>query len=534
MNVTHDPIRSLEHRGPAAPSSNHPRAPRQRPQRLTPGLLSLCMVLGGADVELNSAESARNRDAVAIATPTGSGTPSAVSVSTNALTLHEVLDSVRQQYPPMLAALIERDVAAGRLRSAQGPFDFQFFSRLFDAPSGYYQSTSVDTGFEQFTGIWGSTLFGGYRITTGGVLPDYEKSRTQGSGEPRIGFRLPLLRDGSIDRRRASLIKAKLDKELADPVIHRQQIDFIRAATAGYYGWLAAGERLRLSESLLRIARERMDALKTQVDSGLIPRIVLTDNQRLIVSRELAVVQARRRFEAAALALSLFYRDAGENPTVAARDRLPPTLPSPEGPEASLLQQDLQRALMTRPELKRLGLTREKLEVDQRQARNQLLPNLDAGVSASRDYGDYRYKDQTQTEVQVGVELRVPLQRREAKGRLAEVEAQLEQISREQQFAKDRIQTEVRDSFSAWSAAHEQTLQARINVRLALELQEAETERFARGASDLLALQLREQAAFDAQVSAVDIDADCFRAQADYRAATVAERLSAMAAPKGR
>ena len=43
-----------------------------------------------------------------------------------------------------------------------------------------------------------------------------------------------------------------------------------------------------------------------------------------------------------------------------------------------------------------------------------------------------------------------------------------------------------------------------------------------------------EQAAFDAQVSAVDIDADCFRAQADYRAATVVERLSTATPPRGR
>ena len=481
---------------------------------------ALCLILGSFFPGLQAAETP--------STPPTTASPSA----TSALTLHEVLDSVRQQYPPMLAALIERDVAAGRLQSARGTFDFQFFSRLFDAPSGYYQSTTVDTGFEQFTGLWGSTLFGGYRVTTGGLLPDYEKSRTQGSGEPRIGFRLPLLRDGSIDRRRATLIKARLDKELADPVIHRQQIDFIRAATAGYYGWLAAGERLRLSEALLRVARERMDTLKTQSESGLVARIVLTDNRRLIVSRELAMVQARRRFEAAGLALSLFYRDGQENPTVATRERLPPSLPIPVGPEASLLQQDLQRSLTVRPELKRLSLTQEKLAVDQRLARNQLLPNLDAGVSANRDYGDRRYKDQTETEVQVGVELRVPLQRREAKGRVAEIESQLEQITHEQRFARDRIQTEVRDSFSAWSAAHEQTLQARLNVELAVELQEAETERFMRGATDLLALQLREQAAFDAQVSAVDIDADCFRAQADYRAATVAEKLSISAPAK--
>ena len=537
MNVSPTTAEGMDHDPHPDPSGSHrtglgrsgvSRGGNRR-SLVLPGITSIAGVVLGVVGTLVTgsclaAEPAPQAAAPAPARAPGVPPPSR-SIATNALTIHEVLDSVRGQYPPMLAALIERDVAAGRLQSAQGTFDLQFFSRLFDTPSGYYRSTTVDTGVEQFTGLWGSTLFGGYRVATGGLLPDYEKSRTQGSGEPRIGFRLPLLRDGSIDRRRAALLRARIEKDLADPIIHRQQIDFIRTATAGYYGWLAAGERLRLSEALLRIARERMAALRTQADSGLIPKIVLTDNQRLIVSRELAVVQARRRFEAAGLALSLFLCDGQENPVVAGRDRLPPALPMPEGPEASLLQQDIVRALTVRPEVRRLGLTQDRLEVDRRLAKNQLLPNLDAGVTASRDYGDRRYKDQTETEVQVGVELRVPLQRREAKGRVAEVEAQLEQNAREQQFARDRIQAEVRDSFSAWSAAHEQTLQARLNVRLAVELQEAETERFARGATDLLALQLREQAAFDAQVSAVDIDADCFRAQADYRAATVAEPL---------
>lgn len=58
--------------------------------------------------------------------------------STNALplALGEVLDSVTNQYPPMLAALIERDFVAGRLRSAQGAFDFTVFSKLFGTPQG--------------------------------------------------------------------------------------------------------------------------------------------------------------------------------------------------------------------------------------------------------------------------------------------------------------------------------------------------------------------------------------------------------------
>ncbi len=98
--------------------------------------------------------------------------------------------------------------------------------------------------------------------------------------------------------------------------------------------------------------------------------------------------------------------------------------------------------------------------------------------------------------------------------------AQLEQLINDERFARDRIAAEVRDAASALAAAHEQIQQARLNASLAAELQAAEAERLRRGASDLLALQLREQAAFDAKVTEVDALAEYFRALADYRAAT--------------
>jgi outer membrane protein TolC len=70
------------------------------------------------------------------------------------------------------------------------------------------------------------------------------------------------------------------------------------------------------------------------------------------------------------------------------------------------------------------------------------------------------------------------------------------------------------------AAAHEQIEQARLNATLAAELQAAEAERLRRGAADLLAVQIREQAAFDAQVTEVDALTEYFRALADYQAAT--------------
>lgn len=439
------------------------------------------------------------------------------------LTLDEVVSSITRQYPPLLASLIERDIASGRLQSAGGAFDLNLFAKLFGTPAGYYQSGTVDIGVEQFTGLWGSTIFGGYRITRGEELPDYYSNRTLGGGEPRFGLNIPLLRDGAIDRRRAALLKAEIDRDLADPTIARQRLDFIRAGTLAYFNWLAAGRRGELAEDLLRVANERAAGLVGQVETGLVPRIVLTDNQRLVVAREIGVVQARRRFEGAALSLSLFYRAANDEPKVVGRERLPQGFPDALVPAPARVELDIDQALAARPELRRLQLALDKLEVDRSLARNQLQPNVDVGVLLSQDFGEKLYDDRRDFEVQAGIEIKLPLQRREAKGRLAEVEAQIGQVLNEQRFTRDRIRTEVHDAFSAMIAAYEQIRLAQLNAALAAELREAEEERFRRGASDLLALQLREQAAFDAQTLAVEAYAEHFRALADYRAAVAVD-----------
>lgn len=455
----------------------------------------------------------------------GTGRPLASGASSLPvpLRLDHVLASITNQYPPLLAALIERDIASGRLKSARGPFDFNAFAKLFGTPIGYYETGTGDLGFEQFTGIWGSTVFGGYRYTGGNRLPDYYYTRTEGAGEIRLGMEVPLLRDGSIDRRRAALLKAGLDRKIADPVIARQQLDFIRAGTVAYFGWMAAGQRLFIASNLLEVTGNRATALTNQFEAGLVPRIILTDNQRLVVSRALSLVQARRRFEAASLALSLFFRGSDDAPLIAPLECLPPGFPDVPVMNEEQVGLDTHSALAMRPELRRLKLSREKLEVDRRLARNQLLPNLNAGVTVSQDFGKEIYVDKSVPELQAGIEFKMPLQRSEAKGRLAEVDGQLEQLSTEERFARDRIRIEIQDAFSAYVAASDQTRQTRLNVELAQELLSAEESKFELGAADLLALQLREQVAIEARILDVDAAADVFRALADYRAATAAD-----------
>lgn len=439
------------------------------------------------------------------------------------LRLAEVLASVRQQYPPLLAALVEREIASSRFESARGVFDADIVARLYGAPAGYYDYGTVDVGVEQFTGLRGSTIFGGYRLTRGDRLPDYYWNRTQGGGEPRLGLAVPLLRDGSIDRGRAALMNAGIDRELADPEIARQRLEFVRAATIAYFQWVAAGQRWGLAESLLRLANDRTAALAGQAALGLIPRIVLTDNDRLVVAREIAVVQAQRRFESASLTLSLFLRTEAGEPIRAARARVPADVADVPLVEVPTLEAGLAEALARRPELRLLDLALDKLEIERALANNQMWPNLDARVAISQDVGTKIYVDKSDFEVEASLELRVPLQRRAAAGRVGEIDGRIQQIRNEQRFLRDRIRAEVADAHSALVAALVQLRAARLNADLAVELQSADEERFRRGAVDLLTLQIREQAAFDARTLAVDALAEYFRSLADYDAVTAVE-----------
>jgi len=438
------------------------------------------------------------------------------------LLLPEVTQSVVDLYPPLLAALIKRDIAAGRLQSAQGVFDFNVFAKASGTPSGFYESETFDAGFERFLGLWGSTVFGGYRLTEGDLLPDYYRDkRTQEDGRLQLGVKIPLLRNGRIDKRRAAVMKARYDAQLAEPIIQRQEMNFVQTAMSAYFKWLAAGAKFRLAQEQLSLARDRVDVLQTKLKTGLIQKIVITDNRRLVVDREIQTTKARRAFEAASLALSLFYRDDNMDPMIPKADRLPKAFPQIITPRSLNMTDDIRLALEFRPELKQIEIELIQAGIDIEQARNQMNPSLDVSILGSQNLGNETYKDFEEFELEAAVEFQMPLERREARGDKAVAESKEQQLLLKAQFARERIATEVRNAHSALVAAHEQINIAETNVMLAEELEAAENELFNQGASDFLSVQLRERSTFDARIKWVEATEDFFLSLAAYQAASM-------------
>lgn len=449
------------------------------------------------------------RLAVMVAANTGAEQP---------LLLDEVLSSTARAYPLLAAVEQRRMLASADLLSAEGGFDTSWKTRGSSFAPSYYQSYTIDSVIEQPTTLWGTSVFGGYRLGRGDVPPYYGNIETARGGELRAGVSVPLLRNGSIDRRRAAIEQAKLGQQVAEGDVSLVRIEVMRAAAYRYWDWAMAGRRLSIAKELLAIAQARDEAVHRRSQAGDVAEIDKVDNERAIAERTERVVAFTRSVDQAAIALSLFLRDGQGQPVRPTPARLPLQLPEPQHLHEAPFAGELERALSQRPEIVRLRAQRRQLDLERTWAENQRLPGLDLGIAASRDLGqgDPRFG---RTEIAANVLLDVPLQRRVAKGREQAAIAGIERLRAEEQMARDRVEAEVRDSLSALEAAWKRVGLARRQRGLAIQLEKAERTRFELGESNLLLVNLREQASADAALVEAEALGTWLRAQADYSAA---------------
>jgi outer membrane protein TolC len=445
------------------------------------------------------------------------------------LALEDVLRSVDATFPLLRAAEADRRAVQGELRSARGPFDTRLLADGDLRPAGFYESYSGGAEVEQQTRLWGARLFAGYRIGRGDYAAYDGGLQTNRGGEVRGGLELPLLRGGAIDEPRARLRDAELALDRVEPEIALQRIDFRRDATIAYWNWLAAGLGVDVGINLLDVAEVRQGQIERRVKRGVLPRVDLTDNERLIVDRRIRLRGLERDAEQAAIALSLYLRDTVGDPLIAPPEALPEGFPEEDEPSRDRMANDIALAAEIHPILAALGFRIEAAEVKLRLARNDSLPEVGLRVVGSRDTGDpvrgissegsISPNPRGDTEVKALLRFELPVLRREALGRVQSAKAALSRLENERRFAADRIEARIRRAMAGLEAAYVQTVAARRNLALARELEAAEERKLLLGTSNLINVNIRELQTAEGNRALIQAQAEYFRALAEYRAA---------------
>ncbi len=430
------------------------------------------------------------------------------------LTLDEVLRSSATHAPQVVEALARVRQAEGRALAAEGAFDTVFDVDAQSRVAGFYDGTYAEArATRPLTGN-GGQLYGGYRVSRG-TFPIYEdRAYTDRLGELKVGGLYSLLRDRAIDERRGRTTLADGDVDVARLDREMVAIGVQARAVAAYQNWAAAGLRLGAYQSLLTLAETRRGGIARQVQLGARPTILLTETDQNIVRRRALVVRSEQEFAAAANALSFFYRDAGGVRVTPGADRLPAALPT--------FRPGRGAGPVDRPDLRSIDARLQQSELRLLLAENELKPQLDLRGELGYDFGRTGLGGRSRDgeEAIVGLRFSVPLQRRQARGRIAETRAEIEGLRTRQRLVAEQIAVEVDGIAIAVDGADKTAALAAQEAELTVRMAAAERRRFELGASDFFLLNLREEAATDARVRLLDAQARAALAGVDLAGAT--------------
>lgn len=450
--------------------------------------------------------------------------PLEVALTEGALLPDEVLRSSALTFPSILASFEREAAARSDQLAADGAFDLLLEGEVYDRVTGTFSGGYGEVKATQPLRPFGAQVFGSYRLSDG-TFPIYENIfNTNQAGEFKVGALFSLLRDRSIDSRRFAIEDTRLAASQARLDILLVQLNVQFEALRAYWRWVAAGEQISVYEELLEIAEARAIGLSREIRLGATPRIALTENQQNVLRRRTLLQEAQRDFITASNSLSYYLRDTAGNLIVPTRNQLPSDEQLSALPDMqSLIEARRDDILESRPELEtfRLAIERATNKIALRE--NDLKPRLDATVEVSRDFGAIGDGGSTfdSTDTVVGVTFTVPLQRREARGRLQRAEAELREIELDQRRVADQIQVELDNILENLNAAIQLADLAKQEVTAASEVVEGERKRFRLGAGDFFRVNLQEERAAEAEIRAIQAELNGRLAAASYSAATM-------------
>lgn len=432
------------------------------------------------------------------------------------LMLDEVLRASARSAPQIVEALARVRQAEGRSLTAAGAFDTVFDIDARSRIAGYYDGSVIEGRATRPLMGNGGSIYTGYRASRGD-LPVYESSAyTNRLGEVKIGGLFSLLRDRLTDERRTRTTLAAADIDIARFESEAVAIGVQRRAIDAYQAWLAAGLRLSAYRSLIELAERRRGAIDRQVRLGARPQILLTENDQNLVRRRALAVRAQQEFDAAANALSLYFRDAQGLPVRVGADRLPTEI------AVASLAAVRRSPPVSRPDLQTILARADQAVARLALAENDLRPRIDLRGEVGKDIGRAGIAGRSRTPLEgiVGFRFSMPLENRAARGRVAEARAEIDALQTRGRFLREQIAVEIEGIIIAVDAAERLAAIAGEERALADQLAAAERRRFELGSSDFFLVNQREETATDARVRQIDAEARIAAARAELAAAT--------------
>jgi outer membrane protein TolC len=296
--------------------------------------------------------------------------------SDSVLSEEQYLQIVRQFHPVIKLANINIDKSKANQQFAKGTFDPMVSNELTGkrfANIDYYNYVNPNVSIPTWYGV---DFSAGYENLAG---TKYDPTETLG-GSSYIGLTVPLLKNLLMDKRRATVQKAKFYNAMA--TIDKQIVinDIMQDAVHSYWDWVNAYVSFKILDNNYYTSKNRFEFIKKSYIFGERPAIDTIESLTQLQSFEILKNESWMYFQNKGLELSNFLWKDDNTPY-----QLPLFIVPDKTWELSInkktapfvLEELLQTALANHPELNIYKSKMSVLGIEKKLAYQDLLPKLD-------------------------------------------------------------------------------------------------------------------------------------------------------------
>ena len=262
---------------------------------------------------------------------------------------------------------------------------------------------------------------------------------------------------------------------------------------------------VQVYQEALELAEVRAKAVNERARQGDLAAIDTVEARTEALSRQVLLSQALQQYNNSKLRVETHLWGEGNQPMMLPAGAIPSpagTELNPLSPEA--LQELLAQAKTNHPDLVKLKLKEQQLEVERRFAADKLKPKLNVEYNLLQ--GDFFLNREAfrapymRNNYKLGLSFSQPLFLRQELGKLQLTKIKQQEVGLQQSHTVREIENALQAVYNEWLALEEQiALQERM-VANARMLQEGEVVKFQSGESSLFLINSREQKLLEAQI----------------------------------
>lgn len=433
-------------------------------------------------------------------------------------TIENFYEIILQNHPVARQTNLLTEVAKQEIRLARGNFDpkleAEFLSKSYDDKEYY----SILNGSLKFPTVLPFDPSIGMERNSGDYLnPERYIGSEFNYQQFYAGISLPLGRGLITDERRAALRQAELFGNMTEAEQVKLINKLLLEAAKEYWQWYYAYYNYRLLNRGVAIAAEILRRVKVNYEFGESAQIdttqaTITWQQRLIEQQE-----ALLDFQNSGIRLSTFIWDSLNNPLALDMQWAPVLQPEPWIMTPGGLAELALQARSNHPELRKLNVKMQQLEVERKLAKEYLKPQLNLSYYFLNQPFDPEWNTSFMVgeNYKFGADFSFPIFLRKERAKLAQTKLKLSNIQFEQSLAEREIINQLNSTYNQLITLQSVMNQQR-NMSVNYErLLEAEMLNLEQGESDLFKINVQQEKFIQSQTKWLKLTAE-FEKQKAY------------------